>query len=168
VCFDLLKEYCQEVFVSKRADQDLTAFGARKLLFIDDVLEDAGPLGGIFSAMQKYPESAWLVVACDLPYIEKETLDHLIRHRDRSKMATAFCSVHDQRPEPLCAIYEPAIGPAVCRTVLGGHRCPRKILIDSDILLLDSSHPLWLENINTTQDYLSASAYFSREERTGA
>ena len=39
-----------------------------------DSFKDIGPLGGILSALASHPGHAFLVIACDLPFLEIKTL----------------------------------------------------------------------------------------------
>jgi molybdopterin-guanine dinucleotide biosynthesis protein A len=149
--YDLLKQYCEEVFLSKRKDQA----SYKNFDCIDDAPEfsNHGPLGGILSAMKKYPNADWLVIACDLPFISDETIQTLLTLRDPQKTATAFISTHDDLPEPLCAIWEGhAYGP-ILKLFNDGIHCPRKVLIKSNTHLLKQNDPRWLDNINTPEEY---------------
>jgi len=149
--FDLLQKHCDKVFLSKRADQK----DYKGIACINDADEfsNRGPLGGILSAMKKYPGDDWLVIACDLPFITEETIQTLLTLRKPQKTATAFISSQDALPEPLCAIWEGhAYGPTLKLFNEGTH-CPRKILIQSDTHLLKQYNPHWLDNINTPQEY---------------
>jgi len=155
IAAELLRSRCTEIFLSLRKGQN-NATGLENLNVVHDRWESAGPLVGILSAMTEYPEASWLVIACDLPFIDKITLDNLLAQRDPTKMATAYRSSHDGKPEPLCAIYE-----AHARLVLedfftNGIRCPRKILIETDTLLLNPVSPRALDNVNTPEDYEDA------------
>ncbi|MDE2028258.1 MAG: NTP transferase domain-containing protein [Candidatus Omnitrophica bacterium] len=148
---ELLQQYCAGVFLSKRADQK----PYKGLPFINDdpAFAGQGPLGGILSTMKEYPGCGWLVVACDLPLINNEALQVLIDGRVSAKTATAFISTYDGLPEPLCAIWEGQAYGAILRLFKEGLRCPRKVLIQSDICLLKQNDPHWLDNINTPQEY---------------
>jgi molybdopterin-guanine dinucleotide biosynthesis protein A len=148
---DLLQKYCDKVFLSKRSDQG----PFKGLACIDDAPEfsDHGPLGGILSAMKKYPKADWLVIACDLPFISDETIKTLFTLRDPQKTATAYISTQDALPEPLCAIWEAHAYGSVLKLFKEGMHCPRKILINSHTRLIDQKDPRWLENINTPQEY---------------
>ena len=75
---------------------------------IVDRLPDLGPIGGIHAALHTAPDKAWLILACDLPFLDRATLERLIAERDPSRLATAYRSSLDGLPEPLCAIYEPS------------------------------------------------------------
>jgi molybdopterin-guanine dinucleotide biosynthesis protein A len=120
------------------------------------------------AAQAKYPEVAWLVLACDLPFIDDGTLTTLIAARQPQRLATAFRSSHDVLPEPLCAIYEPASREAILAHAASGKNCPRKFLINSDVHLLDEPNPQALENVNTPDEYGSAIAALSPTEIPGA
>ena len=152
---ELLRSRCAEIFLSLRKGQR-NATGLGNLNVVHDRGESAGPLVGILSAMTEHPEAAWLVIACDLPLLDGPSLDNLLALRDPTKIATAYRSSHDGKPEPLCAIYE-----AHARLVLedfftNGIRCPRKILIETDPLLLNPVSPRALDNVNTPEDYEDA------------
>ncbi|MBT6957918.1 MAG: NTP transferase domain-containing protein [Opitutae bacterium] len=123
-----------------------------------DSFKDIGPLGGILSALASHPGHAFLVIACDLPFLEIKTLEQLIQDRKPEKLATAFRSHHDRLPEPLCAIWEPHGAKLLQRKLDAGIRCPRKILIQSEIQLLELTNKEALDNINTPEEYRDALA----------
>jgi molybdenum cofactor guanylyltransferase len=152
----LLAPRVARAFVSLRADQAGDAARAKYPAIVDrgDV---EGPLAGISAALHTHPEAAWLVLACDLPFLDARTLDHLIAARDPARIATAFRSSHDGLPEPLCAIYEPRALDGVRAHVAAGKNCPRKFLINADIRadirLLDQPDARALDNVNTVAEY---------------
>jgi molybdopterin-guanine dinucleotide biosynthesis protein A len=112
-----------------------------------------GPLAGILAAQATHPEAAWLVLACDLPFLDEASLRHLLAGRDTQGLATAYRSAHDGLPEPLCAVYEPASAPALAAWAAGGRSCPRKFLIQSGARLLDPLDPRALDNVNSADEY---------------
>ncbi len=97
---------CERVFLSVRPDQ-VDDPARAKLPQIVDQVADKGPIAGIMAAQAEAPHVAWLVLACDLPFVDEDTLRHLAAARDPSRVATAYRSTHDGLPEPLCAIFEP-------------------------------------------------------------
>ena len=155
--FDLLARHVGKAFVSVRADQAAEPLRARYPQVVDGDV-GRGPIAGIIAAQARHPEAAWLVLACDLPFLDDATLASLIARRDASRLATAFASRHDGLAEPLCAIYEPASRPAILAHVAGGRDCPRKFLVDHDVLLLDPVSPAALDNANTPEDAAAARA----------
>lgn len=108
---------------------------------------------GIRSALAHTPGVAWLVLACDLPFLSDAVLAHLIDNRQTQALATAYRSTHDGLPEPLCAIWEPAAGAALAAYQADGGRCPRKFLIRSAAPLLEPLDARALDNINTPEEY---------------
>ena len=155
--FELLGLYCAKVFVSNRQDQKQSQ-GHEHLPQLHDLPEYSGigPIGGILSALTKFPNAAWLVMACDLPFVTSETIEYLIGQRDPKKNATAFISVHDQLPEPLCAIWETHTQQIILDFFKQGIQCPRKILIKSDVHLIEQQDKRWLDNVNNPQEYKDA------------
>jgi molybdenum cofactor guanylyltransferase len=153
--YELLARVCEQAFVSVRPDQQNETTRA-SLPQIIDTQPGIGPMAGISAALAAHPNAAWLVLACDLPFLSRETLDHLIAHRDASRIATAYRSSHDQLPEPLCAIWEPTSRDAVNNWIAIGKQCPRKLLINSNTALLDQLDARALDNINTPDELASA------------
>jgi len=162
-----VKPHVERVFVSVRPDQINDPVRSRFDQIVDTEL-NLGPIAGIMAAQAKHPDVAWLVLACDLPFLDEGTLTTLIAARDPQRLATAFRSSHDVLPEPLCAIYEPASREAILAHVASGKNCPRKFLINSDVRLLDEPNPHALDNVNTPDEYGSAVAALSPTEIPGA
>ena len=155
--FDLAHRHLAEVFVSVRAAQAHDPHRAHHPMIVDSVAGE-GPIVGIRSALAAHPEVAWLVLACDLPFLSDATLDALIRGRDPGTFATAYRSAHDGLPEPLCAIWEPMAAAMLADYQAAGGHCPRKFLIRQGARLLDPPDPRSLDNINTAEEYARAVA----------
>ncbi len=154
--FTLVSQVCEQAFVSVRADQQDDPVRAR-FPTIADEQPGLGPIAGIAAAQARYPHAAWLVLACDLPFLEVTTLEYLREHRDPAQLATAFRSAHDDLPEPLCAIWEPASRAAVAAWIAAGKQCPRKLLINSPVRLLDPQGRA-LDNVNTPDEFAEAAS----------
>lgn len=148
----LLGRHAARVYVSVRADQAADPLRAR-FAQIQDMQENIGPIAGLLAAQAQHPESAWLVLACDLPLLDDASLAHLVSRRDAARTATAYRSSHDGLPEPLCAIYEPRSREPLSAWVAAGKECPRKFLSSADTALLDEPNPRALDNINTPTEY---------------
>jgi molybdopterin-guanine dinucleotide biosynthesis protein A len=155
--FELVAKFCAASFVSVRPDQRGDAARAGHPQIVDRQ-PGIGPIAGISAALLEQPKAAWLVLACDLPFLTERTLEHLIAHRDASKIATAYRSAHDGLPEPLCAIWEPAAREPVLAYIASGKQCPRKFLIDSDTKVLDLPERQALDNVNTVEEFGLATA----------
>ena len=67
-------------------------------------------------------------------------------------MATAYLSVNDGLPEPLCAIYEAKSQKRLLNFLKKGVTCPRRIMINSNVELLEPFDSKSLNNVNTPQE----------------
>jgi molybdopterin-guanine dinucleotide biosynthesis protein A len=141
------------VFLSCRPDQVVDLNGSHAL--IQDRITGMGPYGAILSAFMTAPDVAWLVVATDLPFVTKETLQQLIDQRNPSKIATAFHNTETGFPEPLITLWEPKAYPLLLSYLSQGNTCPRKALINSDVEIIRPTDPMWLKNANTPEDEIS-------------
>jgi molybdopterin-guanine dinucleotide biosynthesis protein A len=148
----LLGRHAARVYVSVRRDQAADPLRAR-FAQIQDIHENIGPIAGLLAAQAQHPQSAWLVLACDLPLLDDASLAHLVSRRDAARTATAYRSSHDGLPEPLCAIYEPRSRESLSAWIGAGKECPRKFLSSADTALLDEPNPRALDNINTPTEY---------------
>jgi molybdenum cofactor guanylyltransferase len=154
---ELLSHFCATTFVSVRPEQCGESMRSGFAQIVDSE-PGIGPLAGISAALLAHPNAAWLVVACDLPFLTEKTLSSLLAGRDAQHIATAFRSRHDGLPEPLCAIWEPAARDIVSKHLAEGKRCPRKLLIEAGCNLLELPEPQALDNVNTTEELSAALA----------
>ncbi|MEY8021840.1 NTP transferase domain-containing protein [Muriicola sp. SD30] len=152
VMYDLALKICPRAFISLRSDQQKDLSSEMETIF--DRNEFAGPFNGILSASATHPEVAWLVLACDLPLMDLDTLKLLSDSRDPAKDATALATKTSGLPEPLAAIWEPS-GLAKAREYLktANSSCPRKFLLNSDIHLVFPDNDQVLANANSMEDY---------------
>ncbi|MEJ1961480.1 MAG: NTP transferase domain-containing protein [Gammaproteobacteria bacterium] len=164
---ELIAPFVERAFVSVRPDQASDPVRA-KFAQIVDAHEGLGPIAGIVAAQAAHPDAAWLVLACDLPFLDAATLKHLVWARQADRPATAYRSSHDGLPEPLCAIYEPASREAILSYVATGKNCPRKFLIRSEAHLIEEPNPRALDNVNTPEEYGSAMTTFAPGTSNGA
>lgn len=164
IAMKLLEGRVARAFVSVRGDQVGDAARARYAKIVDrgDV---EGPIAGICAAQAEHPDVAWLVLACDLPFLDTKTLDTLIAARNAGDEAAAFRSAHDGLPEPLCAIYEPRSRAALAAHIAAGRNCPRKFLINARTTLIEQPDPRALDNVNTLDEYGQAMSALSPPEK---
>ena len=75
--FELASRHVSPVFVSVRASQTADPTRAHRPMIVDSVAGE-GPIVGIRSALAAHPQVAWLVLACDLPFLSDAALSHEI------------------------------------------------------------------------------------------
>jgi molybdopterin-guanine dinucleotide biosynthesis protein A len=147
----LLEEIGLEVFLSVREEQKEN-YSFLNRPFITDQIQGAGPLGGIASAMRTFPRTAFLVVACDLPNLQIEQLEFLVKNRNAKAFATSYESPMDGGPEPLCSIFEPKSFSALMKVWVNGKSCPRKMLFNRSVEILPIQDSKFLVNANTPEE----------------
>jgi len=151
---DLLSPHCEDVYLSCNQEQAPELQNSYPLI-VDTIL-NLGPFGGLLSAFRKDPDKAWLTVACDLPFLSEKTIHYLLKHRNPSKLATAFLDPKGEFPEPLVTLWEPRAYPVMFRFLSQGYSCPRKVLINSSIELLEAPDTAEFQNINYPEDHEAA------------
>ncbi len=147
----LLGEYCEQVVVSVTRDKaSEPVYAAHHLVF--DGVPGRGPAAGLLAAWKLDAGAAWLVVAVDMPFVDRGTLRLLVDARDTSKLATAFRHA-DGTVEPLCTIWEPAAREWVQRELDSGRGSLRIVLETADIRVVDPVDASRLESVDTPERY---------------
>lgn len=156
----LLGTLCERTYVSLREGQSVPE-GGEGVPILRDSGDAEGPLCGILAAFREAPAAAWLVMACDLPFVTSEVLARLVEcHREQpGQPFVAYANSCDALPEPLCAIYGPAALPILQKHAARGNFSPRRIMIEEHIVFLDlpAGSAASLSNINAPQDIAALS-----------
>lgn len=153
--YHLLNKVCERTFISLRKDQQDTLPSDMEIVLDEDNFK--GPYNGLLSAHSRFPEVAWLVLACDLPLMDLQSLQHLITSRNTNSVATAFAQKSNPLPEPLCAIWEPkGLENSLAYLKTGNGTCPRKFLINGEVELVFPNNPNVLLNANSEEEYKEA------------
>lgn len=145
-CFYLLQAFCAQTFISCRASQrsDL----ASTLPVIEDSVPYPGPAAGLLSAHRFDPEAAWLVLACDFPFVDSTLIKCLLEARSPDKAATLFQGESGVL-EPLLAIWEPRALVRLGSECLAGNLSPRLALEGLEVKTLACPFPQSLRNANS-------------------
>lgn len=150
----LLSEICGRAYVSTNARKA----GAAPYVDLPLVLDDEdyfGPAAGLQAAWHRHPDAAWLVLAVDMPLVDRPLLTLLLGHRNLSAPATAFRHA-DGTLEPLCAIWEPSAREPLLQQLRNGERSLRRFLERSGAEPLRPPHREKLRSVNDFDEYSSA------------
>jgi len=148
--YKLLSPFVEQVYVSTRHDQINDVKRAQYPLIIDQV-GYSGPIAGILSAGNYDPHYGWLVVACDMPFLDSQTIDQLIHARNLETTATVFQSIDESGVEPLCSIYERRFFSAISSdSKLIKNASPRETLSKMDLEILNPLNPDALLSANVS------------------
>ncbi|GAB3643610.1 hypothetical protein GCM10027423_42470 [Spirosoma arcticum] len=146
---DLLQLHCETVFWSVNADQAAELFNSEQSCIVD-AFEVPGPLNGILSAFQHDPAAAWLVVACDMPFLSDIDLVRLMWEEQSDSRIVAAYTGTDGLPDPLLSLWEPSAYPLLLAFLAKGGYSPRQFLIEHQrrVRLLKSGDSMTLLNAN--------------------
>lgn len=129
---------------------------------VADRLPDAGPLGGLYTALLETTTPYLVLVACDMPFLALPFLQQLVLRVREADAEVAVPRTAD-RYHPLCAAYArtllPRIQDRLARRDLemaGLIREARRVEIGPDELARFDPEALMLCNVNTPHDYRQA------------
>jgi molybdopterin-guanine dinucleotide biosynthesis protein A len=148
--------------------------GAHGLAVVRDVHEGLGALGGLHAALAACGAPWAAVVSCDLPFVTGELFARLASLRGADADAVAPLQ-EDGRPQPLCALYAPAVCLGAAEGLIrAGELRPRALLRTvrtrwvqfEELSGLEGSR-LFFSNVNTPEDYGAAVEEGRRQKAEG-
>jgi len=145
-----LRSVCGKAYVSCRLEQQVP-------LWMNPIIDQSftsGPLNGLLSAFDYAPDCAWLAVAVDMPYVNADVLQSLIRQRDPSAMATCYFNERSGLPEPLLTIWEPSAFPCLKEYVNKGNVSPRRFLAEHSLAVQCPVSAQIFRNLNSPDDIM--------------
>jgi molybdopterin-guanine dinucleotide biosynthesis protein A len=141
---DVLAGVCDEVVVAGGSS------GPNEVVLLTDTVPDAGPLGGIDAAYRHAAGRPLLVLAVDMPLIDREILEHLITTPIDPQAVRIM--VAGGRDQPLCGLYGSAVGMIVRETLTTVDRSMAQVLKRVETVERVLADPEKLLNVNTTED----------------
>ncbi|MCH8312914.1 MAG: molybdopterin-guanine dinucleotide biosynthesis protein B [Nitrospinae bacterium] len=87
----LLNPFCEKIFISSRSDQDMgTLANLPDVERINDDHIGLGPVGGLATLMSRHPDKAWMITACDMPFLREKDFEHILKERDPLRYGTCY------------------------------------------------------------------------------
>jgi molybdopterin-guanine dinucleotide biosynthesis protein A len=134
---------------------------------VSDRYPGGGSLGGIFTGLDASAEPWSLVVACDMPFLNRELLRHLIKETSN---VDAVVPCLGGQPEPLHALYSKACLAPMERMLQAGQLkiaplfdAVRVRYVDEETIDRIDPHHLSFFNINTQADLEEAARHLRQE-----
>lgn len=134
-------------------------FEALDLRVVEDLLPNAGPLGGIYTALKSTEAPFVLVVAADMPFLSPSILRRVLQAR-QGRDAVIPRGPRDL--EPLCAVYSRACLDPIARNLEKGSNKVVRAIKGMNVLMPEitvkggEKNPFF--NINFPEDYESLKA----------
>lgn len=151
---ELLNPFCEEVVISINENQwQNWAEKERDQFIIDNQkFENHGPISGILSVIEKFPDQGLMIVGTDFPFLKMEQLIQL--NNERSPAYEAVCFEKDGFLQPLVSILENEAIVKLKKFFEEGNDSLRRFLGEIKTKKIKVEEGNFLKNINTEEDYL--------------
>ncbi len=151
---------CTDVLIIA-GEQDIPQIaGYPRLKVVTDVYPGKGPLGGIYTGLKASPTHINLVVAGDMPFLNRELLSYMLSSADSFDVVIPRLG---EFIEPLHAVYTKSCLSPIERMLDKGELRVRQLLPTFRVKYIDSKeidkfdpHHLSFFNINTKTDLVKA------------
>lgn len=145
----ILSILVDDVHISCRTDQ---TDNFKDYPVLTDQYPDVGPLGGILTAMEAFPNALLLTVPCDAPTIDAELLHNLIRNLTPTANGVFIKNKSDEI-EPLIALYHPSSFAQIKNDYRNGILSVQKVIsrLKQPVFISVSDFPA---NLNTPEDLM--------------
>ena len=162
--YHLLSPLTDQTYLSCNAEQ------ARQHSDLPVVIDDScemGPMGGLLSAFKTCPGKALLSVPCDLPFLDSETIAHLIWNRNPKKVATTYWNTDRGSIEPLLTIWEPEAYEVLLRYAQKGLYSPYRVLKNEQVEIVPALRTLPFKNVNNREAFEEARKLIGKNNLPG-
>ena len=142
------------IIVSNHNNYD--AFGLKR---IEDIIEDAGPLAGIYSGLIASKTKYNLVLSCDIPLINSDVLARLISGIDNTSEVIQIES--NGRKMPLIALYKKSCETVFKKLLSQGERKLQFAVNQCNVksISIEASENIFTTNVNTNDELKQLKAW---------
>lgn len=145
---DAISDY-EEKIISCNNIEKYKDFKYRAVLVLDD-FKEIGPIGGIYSSLKASRFSHSLIVAGDMPFLNKKLLNYLGEY---SFEEDALIPVVNGRIQPLCGIYKKDILKSIEEMINNKNYKLKSLLNNINTKYIDINEVDNFLNINTVEEY---------------
>jgi molybdenum cofactor guanylyltransferase len=158
----LVRSVCADVHIVG-SPAKFSSFGP----VVSDIFGNRGPLGGIHAALSASTAELNLIIAVDLPFLDRRFLRYLVK---TSAESTALVTVPrlNGRYEPLCGVYRKPFGEfADAALEMGRNKIDALFSqtsvrpIEDDEFAANNFVPLMFRNVNTPEEWERAKSEFA-------
>lgn len=136
--YDLLADanVCDKIVISSNAVlQD--KFNGIDVIVDDSQFVDYGPLGGLYAVAKQYPDSRFVLVSCDTPYVPGAWIERLITQADEMP-GYSIITKEGERMHPTIALFnDSALADKLAEHLADGGRSIRSFFQDINVDYLD-------------------------------
>lgn len=146
--YDLLKPFCNEVFISCKTDKGYEL----PCIYDDKDYLDIGPIAGLLSAFHS-AKTAWLVVGIDYPLFGEREIMNLLEARDIEGLATIYYDDETGFYEPFLGIYEAAFYEVLMQEIKEGNYSLQRILQKVGAKRVEAERKDVIKSVDTWKEF---------------
>jgi molybdenum cofactor guanylyltransferase len=147
--YKMIQPLCDQVFISCSQNQAGEIPPQFRSIADSEIQKNKGPMTGLLSATDLFPEISWLVIACDYPLIEPGDIRLLVERFKETNRSVAY-AISDQ-PEPLLALYHADDLAVLRKNPLKFSDSLRLFLKEKEALLLPHPEPSRITSVDTPE-----------------
>ncbi|WP_338630759.1 molybdenum cofactor guanylyltransferase [Clostridium baratii] len=115
-----------------------------------DKFKEIGPIGGIYSALKETTLDEALIVAGDMPFLNKEILNFLGNYKFNEDV---LVPVTNEKVQPLCSIYKKRVLETILKMIEEKDYKLKNLLNRLNVKYIDIENGENFSNINTVYEY---------------
>lgn len=115
-----------------------------------DKFKEIGPIGGIYSALKETTLDEALIVAGDMPFLNKEILNFLGNYKFNEDV---LVPVTNEKVQPLCSIYKKKVLETILKMIEEKDYKLKNLLNRLNVKYIDIENGENFSNINTVYEY---------------
>lgn len=143
----------EEILISVSPGQRLPLEPGPAFRVVEDETPGLGPLAGILAGLKAARNDACMVIACDIPEIDRALLEALARTTCGSEITVAVGP--SGLYEPLFALYRKSVIPRIEALLASGERSILPLFDRCRTVIVQFDDPGRLRNLNTREDLAS-------------
>ncbi len=143
----------RETIISTNSPEVYFSFGKK---MVGDVLEERGPMTGMYSVMSNEDTERFLITPCDTPFLSKDLLQYMAGLETK---ADAVVPVFHGKPQPFPGVFHGRVNTRLRENIFGKRKSLKRFLETIETFYIDESKVRQYDqtgksfiNINTFDD----------------
>ncbi|AOW09402.1 molybdenum cofactor guanylyltransferase [Flavobacterium gilvum] len=122
-------------------------------LRVEDIIENKGPVGGLYTGLKQSKTKVNLVLSVDVPLVTTELLEWLLKNHDETFMVTQ--TKNGDKTSPLIGVYDRSMQTVFGEHLYGDQLKLRRVIeeVRHQTIEIPAAWSNQVQNINTKEEY---------------